>query len=68
MKHQRLLLLRLRIKRDKKKIDDAIEWNFGYCPNEKWFDELLATNGKDVVEFERLKLELFFKSLTNKDR
>ena len=62
MKRQRLLLLRLRIKRDKKIIADAVEWNFGYCPNEKWFDELLATNGLDAIEYESLNLELFFKT------
>lgn len=25
----------------RKKVDEAVEWNFGYCPNERWFDGLM---------------------------
>jgi hypothetical protein len=61
MNNQRLLLLMLRIKRDKKRIADVIGWNFGFCPRDEWFCKLLSDNGLDVIEYERLKLELFLK-------
>ena len=54
MNNQRLLLLSLRIKRDKKIILEAIEWNFGQCPHYVWFDKLLADNGLDIIEYENL--------------
>jgi hypothetical protein len=59
--NQRLLLLRLRIKRDTKRIEDAVEWNFGCCPHYEWFDKLLVDNRLDLIEYESLKLELFLK-------
>ena len=51
---QRRLKLELRIKRSKKAIDKAVEWNFGYCPNEKWFDNLLESMRNDEVELKGL--------------
>ena len=57
MNHQRLLLLKLPIKRDKKKIADAVEWNFGHCPQEKWFDDLIDSFSKDIVELDKLNKE-----------
>lgn len=35
------LKLRLKIKFLQKKIDKEVEWNFGYCPNTKYFNDLL---------------------------
>lgn len=57
--NQRMLLLKLRAKRSKKKIDELIEWNFGVCPKDKYFDALLEENGKDNVELVELKLIFF---------
>tara|TARA_R110002167_G_scaffold19341_2_gene71501 strand:+ start:1038 stop:1232 length:195 start_codon:yes stop_codon:yes gene_type:complete len=57
---QRILLLKLRTKRSKKKIDELIEYNFGVCPKDKYFDDLLDGNGKDNVELVKLLL-MFFK-------
>ena len=54
--NQRILLLTLRTKRSRKKIDELIEWNFGVCPRDKYFDDLLEGNGKDSVELVKLKL------------
>ena len=56
MDSQRILLLTLRIKRSRKKIDELIEWNFGACPKDKLFDDLLEMNGKDNIELVKLKL------------
>ena len=62
--NQSILLLTLRTKRSKKKIDELIEWNFGVCPKDKYFDDLLEGNGKDNVELVKLKLI----KLENKDK
>ena len=59
MSDQRILLLTLRIKRDSKVIADAVEWNFGYCPQEDWFDKLLAKTGLDNIELSKLKIKKY---------
>ena len=50
--NQRVLLLRLRIKRDTKRIDESVRENFGYCPDYKWFDDLIYDRTKDQDELE----------------
>jgi hypothetical protein len=35
------LLTRLKLKYLQKQIDAAIEWNFGHCPNDSYFNALL---------------------------
>lgn len=55
------LKLRLKIKFLQKKIDKEVEWNFGYCPNTRYFDSLTdemddlleyaAENYPDVYEY-----------------
>ena len=55
MNNQRLLLIRLRIKKRMKVIDEAIEWNFGYCPSDdKAFDDLLDKAIEDKEEFKAI--------------
>jgi len=52
MNNQRLLLIRLRIKKRMKYINEAVEWNFGYCPSgDDHFDKELDAVNLDKAEF-----------------
>ncbi len=57
MSEQRILLLTLRTKRDAKIISKAVEWNFGVCPQDEWFDDLVEKTGLDNIELTKLKIE-----------
>lgn len=53
--NQRLLLITLRIKKRMKAVNEAIEWNFGYCPShDSAFDELLDKAITDKEEFKSI--------------
>jgi hypothetical protein len=41
MSSQQVLKHRIQLKRLEIAIEEAVEWNLGYCPNNIWFDELL---------------------------
>lgn len=55
MSNQRVLLLKLRIKKNKKKIAELVEWNFGYCLNDKHFDCLVEIVHSDEVELSEME-------------
>lgn len=48
------LKLTLRIKTAQKRIDAAVKNNFGYCPQEKWFDDLVDQRNSDQKELDGL--------------
>ena len=50
----KVLKLALRIKRAQKRIDAAVENNFGVCPQEKWFDDLVDQRNTDQKELEEI--------------
>lgn len=59
MSNQRVLLLTLRTKRNKRVIAEAIKENFGQCPSEKWFDDLLEKTGADDIELTALQIAIY---------
>ena len=51
--------LEMLVKSKRKKVDDAVSENFGHCPQEKWFDDLLAELKKVEFELQRVAPELY---------
>jgi hypothetical protein len=49
-----LFALKLKLKFLNKQIDELVDYNFGYCPNDKYFDELLEES-KLIETFIRSK-------------
>jgi len=50
---QKSLILTLKIKHLNKKLDEAIEWNFGYCPSDNvYFDRDLEERNA-LIELNR---------------
>lgn len=55
MNSMKILKLTLKIKSAQKRIDVAVENNFGYCPQEQWFDDLVEQRNLDQKEINTLK-------------